>query len=98
MKDGSNILLSIHALLCITLIDNFVYKSSYNAIERREGCKGGKETNKKSASSNAYYKIASAANKIATTTMSVPKRVEVSTPQAVTKSECLFLTVNPLPN
>ena len=86
----------MHCFASSLLLINFVYKSSYNAIERREGCKGGKDTNKKSASSNAYYKVAS--NKIATTTMSGPKRVEVSTPQAVTKSECLFLTVNPLPN
>jgi hypothetical protein len=76
-------------------LSTFIDEHRYNAIERREGSKGGKDTSKKVASSNAHYKVACTASKTATTN---PKCIEISTPQGAIKSEFLFLKSEPIVN
>jgi hypothetical protein len=79
-------------------LSTFIDEYRYNAIERREGSKGGKDTSKKVASSNAHYKVACASSKTATPTTINPKCIEISTPQAAIKSEFLFLKSKPVVN
>lgn len=88
---------------CDSINGGFV-NSSYNPVERREGCKGGKEANKKSASSmgaaaTAVSKAAPAASTIkSAATMAGPKRVEVCSTTTASKGLSKNAKVFPLPS